>query len=116
MDEEKKSLAESLYEQKNFVFALLSVPIFGMAIAVVLILYKRPSSTIPVLGIILFLAAQYILMMYFWYKRLEGILSKKTQESKSEPVDFEDIMVQEVPLSENVLAPEEKRVFPVEEE
>jgi len=57
-----------------------------MAIAFVLILYKNPDNKLLVLGVIFFIAVQYIITMFFWAKKVEKLaasskndLPKKTQ-------------------------------------
>ncbi|MCW4014457.1 MAG: hypothetical protein NWF07_15925 [Candidatus Bathyarchaeota archaeon] len=114
MSDEKLSLADILYKNRSFVLAMLGVPVFGMAIAAGLIIYIKPDNMIVVLGVILFVAVQYIMTMFFWMKRVEKLAKNKTPEKK-EVIETSSAkpIVAEV---EGVLEPEEKRVFPVKDE
>lgn len=108
------TLADVLYKNRKLVLAMLGVPVLGMAIAAGLIIYKQPSNMIVALGVILFVAIQYIMTMFFWMKRVEKLANKKTSEEEiiSASAHVEPIQVD----PSEVLAPEEKRVFPVDEE
>jgi len=110
MSDEKLSLADILHKNRSFVLAMLGVPVFGMAIAAGLIIYKKPDNMIVVLGVILFVAVQ----MFFWMKRVEKLAKKKPKEKEepSERVPVDPMVVD----SSEVLTPEEKRVLPVEDE
>ena len=114
MSDEKISLADILHKNRSFVLAMLGVPVFGMAIAAGLIIYKKPDNMIVVLGVILFVAVQYIMTMFFWMKRVEKLAKKKQKEKEetSERVPVDPMVVD----SSEVLTPEEKRVLPVEDE
>ena len=76
MTERKPSVSEIMKANRWFITALLSLPIFGMIIAAVLILYKRPGNMYVALGVILFLLVQYSLMMYFLIRRLDSLGEK----------------------------------------
>lgn len=86
MTEEKKSLAQILYENMTFVLIILGVPVFGMAIAFGLILFKQPDNMNTVLAVIFFVAVQYILMMFFWMKRVETLAQRGQKEKRSDNV------------------------------
>ena len=86
MSNEKPSLADILHENRILVLVILGLPVLGMAIAFVLILYKNPDNKLLVLGVIFFIAVQYIITMFFWAKKVEKLaasskndLPKKTQ-------------------------------------
>lgn len=93
--------------------AMLGVPVIGMAIASLLILYKKPENMVVVLGVILFVAVQYILMMFFWLKRVESLANKKTLENQPVKIAESSELVHEN-TEEPMLLPEEKRIFPIE--
>jgi hypothetical protein len=76
---EKKSLAEILDKNKNLVLIILGFPVLGMAIAFVLIRYKNPDN-ILVLGVIFFVAVQYILVMFLLLKRVENLAKRRAKE------------------------------------
>lgn len=86
MTEKKKTLAQILYENRTFVLIMLGVPVFGMAIAFGIILLKQPENMIKVLAVIFFLAVQYILMMFFWMKRVETLAHREQKETRSDNV------------------------------
>jgi len=96
--------------------ALLGVPVFGMLIAVAVILYTKPDNMIVVFGVILFVAVQYILMMFFFMKRIEAMAEKEEAERQDESEMVHIAPKGEDGESEKQLDPEEKRVFPVEED
>jgi len=106
----KLSLAEILHKNRYFVLAMLGVPVIGMAIASLLILYKKPENMVVVLGVILFVAVQYILMMFFWLKRVEHLATKQTEENI---VSLEYNEEDQKTSCEVMLLPEEERIFPV---
>ena len=114
MSQEKPSFAEILHKNRVFVLAMLGVPVIGMAIAFVLVLYKKPDNMLVTLAVTFFLAVQYILMMFFWMKRVEKLAAQEKQDAQdteeTEPVEVELINVR----SEKMLVPEEERVFPEE--
>ncbi len=65
LSEEKKDIIDVLYQNRNLVLAVLAVPIFGMAIASVIIYWKQPDNIITVMAVIFLIAVQYVLMMFF---------------------------------------------------
>lgn len=83
MSVEKKSLAEILDKNKNLVLMILGFPVLGMAIAFVLIRYRNPDN-ILVLGVIFFVAVQYILMMFLLLKRVENLAKRRAKERADE--------------------------------
>ena len=98
--------------------ALLGVPVFGMLIAVAVIYYKKPDNMGVVFGVILFVAVQYILMMFFLLKRIESLAQKEETNSGVEK-DLENIEAfEDTPesQSDSILLPEEERVFSSEKE
>ncbi len=115
LSEEKKDTIEVLYQNRRLVLAALAVPVFGMAIASAIILWKQPNNMITVLAVIFFIAVQYVLMMFFWSKRVE-ILAKKEEEKKLAAISPPDQDGEEFTEGEDVLLPEEARVFPSKKE
>lgn len=118
MNKEKPSLAQVLDANRSLVMVLLGVPVIGMIIAVILILYKRPDNTIVVLGVILFIAVQYIIMMFFFMKRVESLAKKKAEQDEA---IGEDVVIENVGEIEGIgvekntqLIPEEERIFDIE--
>ncbi len=118
MNKEKPSLAQVLDANRSLVMVLLGVPVIGMIIAVILILYKRPDNAIVVLGVILFIAVQYIIMMFFFMKRVESLAKKKTEQDEA---IGGDVVIENVGEIEGIgvekntqLIPEEERIFDIE--
>ena len=106
-------MAEVLFNNRKFVLALLGVPVLGMLIAAGLIIYKQPSNMYVALGVILFVAMQYIITMFFWMKRVEKMAKKENSGQES---IFEKLSVELIDFdTDQVLIPEEKRVFQVDE-
>ncbi|MBT3285184.1 hypothetical protein HN807_08065 [Candidatus Bathyarchaeota archaeon] len=108
-------MVQVLYDQIYLVLAILGVPVLGMLIAVGVIFYKKPDNMIVVFGVILFVAVQYILMMFFFMKKIETMAAKEkakeaTEEAEPEPQSKEE------KEDESQLKPEEKRIFPIEED
>lgn len=115
LSEEKLDTIEVLYQNRRLVLAILAVPVFGMAIATAIILWKQPNNMITVLAVIFFIAVQYVLMMFFWSKRVE-ILGKKEEEKRLAKKSLPGQDVEEFTEGEDVLLPEEERVFPSKKE
>ncbi len=115
LSETKKTVAEVLNQNRTFVLVMLGVPVFGMAIAFGIILWKQPDNMIKVLAVIFFVAVQYVLMMFFWSKRV-ALLAKKDAAKKLEVESMTDSDSEEDSEGGEVLKPEEERLFPSEKE
>ncbi|MES0364001.1 MAG: hypothetical protein ABUK14_08650, partial [Desulfobacteria bacterium] len=70
-------MAQVLNKNRTFVMAILGVPVFGMLIAVGVIFYTKPDNMTIAFGVILFIAVQYILMMFFFLKKVETMVKKE---------------------------------------
>ena len=116
MSEEKPSVARVLNSNRSLVMALLGVPVIGMLIAVVLIYIKKPDNMVVVFGVILFIAVQYILMMFFFMKRVESMVMKEDVALKLEKEGKPKSTQDEFEERDDQLDPEEKRIFPIEED
>ena len=116
MSEERPSVAQVLNRSRSLVIALLGVPVLGMLIAVVVIYIKKPDNMVVFFGVILFVAVQYILMMFFLMKKIEAMAEKddfaRNMETEGKPKQPED----QVEEGDDQLDPEEKRIFPVEDD
>lgn len=110
----KPSFADILYERRKFILAILSVPVLGMAIAFGLIIYKRPNNMMIVLGVIVFVAVQYIMTMFFWLKKVEQ-LAKRSEVTKIQQENNEHISNEVEIVEHELLKPEEERVLPVKD-
>jgi large-conductance mechanosensitive channel len=102
-------------KNRTLILALLGVPVFGMLIAVAVIFYTKPDNMAVVFGVILFVAVQYILIMFFFMKRIEAMVKKEEAALQEEPEETHETPADEDLESEGQLVPEEKRVFPVDE-
>jgi len=116
LSEEKPSVARVLNSNRSLVMALLGVPVIGMLIAVVLIYIKKPDNMVVVFGVILFIAVQYILMMFFFMKRVEAMVVNEGAARKLEKEEKPKPNEGEVEERDDQLDPEEKRIFPIEED
>lgn len=115
MSSDKPSLAEILHKNRSLVLAVLGVPILGMALAFILILYKRPNNMLIALAVIFFIAVQYSVMMFFWTKRVEVLAQKSKQKKEILKSHMDEFYYEGVPQIDYsiILAPEEERIFPV---
>ncbi|MCW4049174.1 MAG: hypothetical protein NWE89_05490 [Candidatus Bathyarchaeota archaeon] len=90
---QKPSLEEVINANRTLIILIVSMPIFGMLIAIVLILYKQPDNMLVVLGVIVFIMVQYAVMVFFITKRMDklGKTEKKneTSEDKNSEVFIE---------------------------
>ena len=128
MNKEKPSISQVLAANRSFVIVLLGLPVIGMIIAVILILYKRPESTLLALGVIFFIAVQYIIMMYLFMKRVESLaknqdeqqarlVEESIQDSIQEPIPEPIEAIQEqTRINKEQLLTEEQRIFDTEKD
>ena len=114
MSEERPSLAQVLDKNLSFLMVILGVPVLGMLIAVVVIYIKKPNNMAVVFGVILFVAIQYILMMFFFMKKVEAMVEKEEAERDLELDEKQEPLEDEVDERDAQLDPEEKRIFPLE--
>ena len=98
------------------VLAILGVPVLGMLIAVAVIYYKQPDNMVVVFGVILFIGVQYIMLMFFFLKRVESMVKKEEQREVTPIARPAMVSDKEMKSDECQLPPEEERVFPVEED
>jgi large-conductance mechanosensitive channel len=111
LSKEKPTISEVLDANRFIVMAILGMPVIGMLIAAVLIIYKRSDNMIIALGVILFVSIQYIIMMFFFMKKVEA-MAKNDTEKVVEPEDYEqEPLFDESPQ----LVAEEERVVPLKE-
>ena len=115
LSQEKPSLVDILQKNRSFVLAILGLPVVGMTIAFALILYKKPNNMVIALAVIFFLAVQYIVMIYFFMKRIDSMTNQKIEDSEIEDDKESPMDEQNIIGTETMLAPEEKRVLPEEE-
>jgi hypothetical protein len=80
LSKKQPTLMEIIQANRTFIMALLMMPIFGMIIAVILILYKRPDNMFTALGVIGFLIVQYGFTIYYFSKRLLAFAENQSSE------------------------------------
>ena len=105
-----------LNSNRSLVVALLGVPVLGMLIAVVVIYIKKPNNMVVVFGVILFVAVQYILMMFFLMTKVEAMAEKDAATRNTETEGKLKPPYEKVEERDDQLDPEEKRIFPVDED
>jgi len=116
LSEDKLSVAQVLNKNRTLVMAILGLPVFGMLIAVGVIFYTKPNNMTIAFGVILFIAVQYILMMFFFLKKVETMVKKEEGSLDEEMEDKLEASEEKVVENNGQLEPEEKRIFPVEED
>jgi hypothetical protein len=72
---ESSNFKESLRQNRVILLAILMMPVFGMVIAIPLIFWKVPGAVMVAIPIILFLMAQYLLLVYWIYKKMNKMTS-----------------------------------------
>jgi len=66
---------KSFKQNKGILLAILMMPVFGMVIAIPLIIWKAPGAVMVAVPIILLLMAQYILLVYWVSKKIGQMTS-----------------------------------------
>jgi hypothetical protein len=66
---------DMMIKNRKLILAILLVPVFGMAIAIPLIIWKAPANMTVVIGITILLIAQYSLLV-LWINRKMNQLVK----------------------------------------
>lgn len=67
----ESNLKKSFKQNKGILLAILMMPVFGMVIAIPLIVWKAPGSVTVALPVILLLMAQYFLLVYWISKKID---------------------------------------------
>ncbi len=62
-------------QNKGILLAILMIPVFGMIIAIPLIIWKAPGTLMVAVQIILILMAQYLLLVYWISKKIDQLTS-----------------------------------------
>jgi glucan phosphoethanolaminetransferase (alkaline phosphatase superfamily) len=70
---ESSNFKESLKQNKGIFLAILMMPVFGMIIAIPLIIWRAPGSVMVAVPIILVLIAQYLLLVYWISKKMDQL-------------------------------------------
>lgn len=72
---ESSKFKESLRQNRVILLAILMMPVFGMLIAIPLIIYKALGAMMVAIPIILFLMIQYLLLVYWIHKKINELTS-----------------------------------------
>lgn len=73
--DESSNFRESLKQNRGILLAILMMPVFGMVIAIPLIIWKAPGAVIVTVPIILLIIAQYLLLVYWISKKIGQMTS-----------------------------------------
>ena len=68
-------MKKSFKQNKGILLAILMMPVFGMVIAIPLIIWKAPGAVMVAVPIILLLMAQYFLLVYWISKKIDQMTS-----------------------------------------
>lgn len=71
----ESDLKKSFKQNKGILLAILMMPVFGMVIAIPLIIWKAPGTVMVAVPIILLLMAQYFLLVYWISKKIDQMSS-----------------------------------------
>jgi glucan phosphoethanolaminetransferase (alkaline phosphatase superfamily) len=73
--DESSNFRESLKQNRGILLVILMMPVFGMVIAIPLIIWKAPGAVIVAVPIILLIIAQYLLLVYWISKKIGKMTS-----------------------------------------
>jgi glucan phosphoethanolaminetransferase (alkaline phosphatase superfamily) len=71
----ESDLKKGFKQNKGILLAILMMPVFGMVIAIPLIIWKAPRTVMVAVPIILLLMAQYFLLVYWISKKIDQMTS-----------------------------------------
>jgi glucan phosphoethanolaminetransferase (alkaline phosphatase superfamily) len=71
----ESDLKKSFKQNKGILLAIMMMPVFGMVIAIPLIVWKAPGAVIVAVPVILLLMAQYFLLVYWISKKIDQMSS-----------------------------------------
>jgi glucan phosphoethanolaminetransferase (alkaline phosphatase superfamily) len=71
----ESNLKKSFKQNKGILLAILMMPVFGMVIAIPLIVWKAPGAVMVAVPVILLLMAQYFLLVYWISKKIDQMAS-----------------------------------------
>jgi hypothetical protein len=72
---ESSNFKDRLQQNKGILLAILMIPVFGMIIAIPIIIWKAPGTLMVAVPIILILIAQYLLLVYWISKKMDQLTS-----------------------------------------
>lgn len=71
----ESNLKKSFKQNKGILLAILMMPVFGMVIAIPLIIWKAPGAVMVAVPVILLLMAQYFLLVYWISRKIDQMAS-----------------------------------------
>ena len=71
----ESDLKKSFKQNKGILLAIMMMPVFGMVIAIPLIVWKAPGAVTVAVPVILLLMAQYFLLVYWISKKIDQMTS-----------------------------------------
>ena len=80
LNHEKTKFSEVVNKNRIVVIGILGLPIIGMLIAAILLIYRKPDNLPIILGVMLFVGIQYIIMMFIFMKRIEQVAKKRIEQ------------------------------------
>ena len=72
---DKEQILENLQRNRKTLLAIMLLPVFGMIIAILLIIWQSPKSAIISVPIILFLAVIHGLLVRWIMKKMDDIIN-----------------------------------------
>ena len=72
-EKERPDAIDIIKANRRFITALLAMPIFGMIIALVLVIYKKPENMLTVIAAIFFFMIQYGVLIVYLNARLDKL-------------------------------------------
>jgi len=73
--DESSNFRESLKQNRGILLVILMMPVFGMVIAIPLIIWKAPRAVVVAVPIILLIITQYLLLVYWISKKIGQVTS-----------------------------------------
>jgi hypothetical protein len=67
------SYKDYMKKNRNVLLAIMMLPVFGMVIAIPLIIWKAPNTMMVALGVIVVLIVQYSLLVRWISKRIDQL-------------------------------------------
>lgn len=67
----ESSHVDTIKQKRNMVLAILMLPVVGMAISILLILWRFPHMTWPAIPIIIVIMIQYVLLIGWIKKKID---------------------------------------------
>lgn len=66
---------DSLKKNRNIILVIILMPVMGMTIALLLIIWKAPANMMVAIGVIVLLIAQYSLLVLWVFRRMNQLIN-----------------------------------------